>query len=337
MRNICITMSMLTHLLYNYTHNKTTYSSIFKEATFVPENLPVTAVLSVPILNNKAFLVKQSKNGWWDIPGGHIEDGENWEDAVSRELKEEAGIITDHHKIIGYFEITSTESGPNAKYSSPSAILVTLSFVQKYIPNWEKPVDILDRAIVSFKHLDQYFDKREDNNQLTNVLLLAKKELDAIGIIYEFSFVKDDIDFNIPVTQVYGFCKDVISNKFCIVRETGQNHYSLPGGGCEIGESPENAFRRELMEETLFKTDDVVLVGATKVDMYTPDKKKHLQTIFQVRFYTDIKEIVPFVPNKDGFEVEERIFVSFQDLIEKVDWLKTEVGSKIIDEINKLK
>ena len=332
-------MFMLNHPLYNYTCKKIAYSSIFKETKFVPENLPITAVLSVPILNNKAFLVKQQESGWWDIPGGHIEDSENWEDSINRELREEVGIIVDNHQIIGYFEITSTASdlGTKSKYPSPSAILVTLSFVQKYIPNWEKPKDILDRAIVQFKRLDKYVGNREGSNQLMNVLLLAKKELDALSIIYEFSFVKDNIDFNIPVTQVYGFCKDASSDEFCIVRETGQNHYSLPGGGCEIGESPEEAFRRELMEEALLKTDDIALIGATRVDIYTPDKKTHLQTILQVRFYTDIKEIVPFIPNKDGFEIEERIFVSLPNLIEKVDWLKTEVGSKIIAEINKLK
>ena len=318
-----------------YKKNDIDYKSVFKRTNIIPENLTITAVLSVPILNNKVFLIKQSKNEWWDIPGGHIEEGENWKDTVNRELKEEAGVIVDHHQIIGYFEVTSTDI--KFTYPSPSAILVTLSFVQKYIPDWKNPEDILDREIVSFKQLDQYVGNREDNNQLTNILLFAKKELDVIGIAYEFSFIKNNIDFNIPVTQVYGFCKDISSGEFCIVRETGQTNYSLPGGGCEVGESPEDAFRRELMEETSFKSDNIILVGATKVDMFTSDKKTHLQTIFQVRFYTDIKEIVPFIPNKDGFEVEERIFVSPLDLLEKVDWLKTEVGSQVIDEINKLK
>lgn len=327
---------MLEHPNYEYINKDLGYSSVFKESITVPEDLPITAVLSVPILNNKAFLIKQLDNGWWDIPGGHVEKGESWADTINRELREEAGIIVDHHKIIGYFEIISNRP-EKSQYPSPSAILVTMSFVQKYIQDWQKPEDILDRAVVSFKQLEQYTVKREDNNQLTKVLVFAKKELDDIGIIYEFSFVKKNIDFNIPVTQVYGFCKDVSTGYFCIVRETGQSHYSLPGGGCEIGESPEVAFRRELLEETLFKVDNITLVGATKVDMYKPDRKTHLQTIFQVRFYTEIKEIVPFIPNKDGFEVEERQFVTFPDLLEKIDWLKTEVGSLVIEEINKLK
>ncbi len=331
-------MSMLNHPEYSYTNKNVKYSSLFKESGSVPYGLHITAVLSVPILNNKVFLVRQSKNGWWDIPGGHIEKDESWRDAVNRELKEEAGITVDHHQIIGYFEVLSTQVDMDVKqvYPSPSIILVTLSFVQKYIPDWKKPKDILSREVVSFKELDQYVGKREDNNQLSNILLFARNRLNIMGILYEFSFVKNNIDFNTPVTQVYGFCRDISSRKFCVVRETGQSHYSLPGGGCEVGELPQDAFRRELMEETLLKTEDVIFIGVTKVDMYTPDKMTQLQTIFQARFYARIKEIVPFIPNKDGFEIEERVFVSFSDLLKKIDWLNTEVGSKIIDEIKKI-
>jgi len=329
---------MLKHKPYIYLNRGIEYSSIFREAKFTPHNLPVTAVLSVPILNNKVLLVKQSDTKWWDLPGGHIEKGENWNETISRELKEEAGVVTDHHQVIGYFEINAaTSDKKKPKYPSPSIIPVTLCFVQKYIPEWEKPKDTLDRKIVSFKELNKYIGGRKDDGQISNILSYAKDKLDSMKVIYEFSFVKNNIDFNIPVTQVYGFCKDVSTGDFCIVRETGQYHYSLPGGSCEIGESPENAFRRELMEETLFKTETIVLVGATKVDTYTPDKKIHLQTLFQIRFYTEIKELVPFIPNKDGFEVEERIFVSFSDLLDKVEWLKTEVGLLVVEEIIKLK
>jgi len=330
---------MLNHKPYLYSKSGIEYSSLFIEALSIPEKLPITAVLSIPILNNKTILVKQSDTHFWDIPGGHIEEGENWKQAVDRELEEEAGITAKHHKIIGYFEITAKPSSPDIKltYPSPSIILVTQSFVQKYIPNWKKPGDIIDRAIVSFKEVANYIGEREGGEQLAHVLSYAKRELDSIGIVYQFSFVTQDIDFDIPVTQVYGFCKDASSGEFCIVRETGQSHYSLPGGGCNIGEPPELAFRRELIEETLFKAGTVTLVGATQVDMYTPDKITHLQSIFQFRYYTEIKAVVPFIPNKDGFEVEERVFIPFSDLMEKVDWLKTEVGQLVIKEIHKLK
>lgn len=31
------------------------------------------------------------KNNGWEIPGGHIEEGENWEEAAKREMYEEVG------------------------------------------------------------------------------------------------------------------------------------------------------------------------------------------------------------------------------------------------------
>ena len=36
------------------------------------------------------FSFNKKRNGW-EIPGGHIEEGENWEDAAKREVYEETG------------------------------------------------------------------------------------------------------------------------------------------------------------------------------------------------------------------------------------------------------
>ena len=38
--------------------------------------------------------------------------------------------------------------------------------------------------------------------------------------------------------------------KALLARDAGQNHYNMPGGGIEDGESPEKAAVRELREET---------------------------------------------------------------------------------------
>jgi 8-oxo-dGTP pyrophosphatase MutT (NUDIX family) len=121
-----------------------------------------------------------------------------------------------------------------------------------------------------------------------------------------------------------------------LVRDTGESHYSLPGGGCELGESAVEAFRRELMEEAQCEASNLILLGCTKVDIYDETKKVHLQSISQVRFYCEIKNINNFMPNKDGFEVEERILTPFYDLPGKIDWLNGEVGKLFLDEVSKL-
>lgn len=50
-----------------------------------------TRVLCVSRYKNKWLFSKNSKRGGWEIPGGHIEEGEDWQTAAKRELYEETG------------------------------------------------------------------------------------------------------------------------------------------------------------------------------------------------------------------------------------------------------
>lgn len=48
------------------------------------------------VRNGKAFVIRRSEKrrlfpGTWDIPGGHLEVGETWENALAREVEEETG------------------------------------------------------------------------------------------------------------------------------------------------------------------------------------------------------------------------------------------------------
>ena len=62
------------------------------------------AVRTYLIKNNKVVVIryKQHDNGYYDIPGGKIEDGETPNETSIREFKEETGIIITKQHYIGH-------------------------------------------------------------------------------------------------------------------------------------------------------------------------------------------------------------------------------------------
>lgn len=52
--------------------------------------------------HNGALLLIQNKNRGWEIPGGHIDDGEEIERALIREVMEETGAVIENPQMFGY-------------------------------------------------------------------------------------------------------------------------------------------------------------------------------------------------------------------------------------------
>jgi 8-oxo-dGTP diphosphatase len=63
----------------------------------------VTAAAVVLNKDNKILLLKGPKRGW-EIPGGHVEEGESLSSAAIRETKEETGIDIEIIKFCGIFQ-----------------------------------------------------------------------------------------------------------------------------------------------------------------------------------------------------------------------------------------
>lgn len=56
------------------------------------------------------ILVGQGKDGTWQTPGGHVDRGEDFDEAAHRELREEAGIVADNVTEIGHFKMNGNDS-----------------------------------------------------------------------------------------------------------------------------------------------------------------------------------------------------------------------------------
>lgn len=67
----------------------------------------LTRVVCVSNYNGKWVYSKNRKRKGWEIPGGHIEQGETWEEAAKRELYEETGAIDVEITPICLYKISS--------------------------------------------------------------------------------------------------------------------------------------------------------------------------------------------------------------------------------------
>ena len=85
-----------------------------------------TRVVAVCRYNGKWVYVRQKGKTSWEIPGGHIEEGETWQEAIKRELFEETGAIEfdiepicvysiSKHALLCFAEIKKFENLPNSE------------------------------------------------------------------------------------------------------------------------------------------------------------------------------------------------------------------------------
>jgi len=313
----------------------------FVEFTYFPEkkfpkNIPISTPLTFAFVGENLILTKK-KNGWWDILGGKIEKDETWIDALKREAKEEAGIEIDFVEVAGYVLAENFGDKKETYFEGKTIMPVTISFVQKIDKSW-LPRETLEREIFKRKEVLKLFLERDDNNQLFEIAKDVFDYFEKQKYQYNFKYfpapLNSDFDL-ITTTQAMVFVYSEKNKKnFYLVKDFGEDFYSLPGGGCLLNESDEGCAKREVMEEAQFEIQDLTLLGAVLVEVKKGDLI--LSKTKQLRYLAKAKNIVDFQEDPRG-EIEERILTNLNSLQEKVKLLKNQTGDEILYDLKSKK
>ncbi|UVI33143.1 NUDIX hydrolase [Paenibacillus spongiae] len=90
----------------------------------MPEQQSITSAFVLAFQGDEMILTDLHSRGW-DIPGGHVEEGESPAEAARRELYEETGAIVDSVELLGYVRIRLLGERPlNYKYPYPDSCMV---------------------------------------------------------------------------------------------------------------------------------------------------------------------------------------------------------------------
>lgn len=109
----------------------------FYLSDYLPERELCSAVFALLKHENKVILTRTRRG--WEMPGGHIENNETIEDALQREIMEEAGANICRFKFIGYRKIIAKKPANDSKRN------VHYPFPVSYIPHY---VAIADTDLV---------------------------------------------------------------------------------------------------------------------------------------------------------------------------------------------
>lgn len=86
--------------------------------------------------------------------------------------------------------------------------------------------------------------------------------------------------------------------KIAIFNKSNKNEYKLPGGGIEENEKPEEAFKREVLEETGCKVEIMKELGTTE-EYKTLDNFKQISYVFVGKVLEDTKQLHVTQKEKD--------------------------------------
>lgn len=108
----------------------------------------ISAVFLIALKGSKILAIKNERG--WDIPGGHIENGETPEEALIREVQEEAGVVFSNAKLLAIIE----SDNPDTYKDKVMLIYTTQNFtLEEFMPS----EDAFSREVIEIENfLEKY-------------------------------------------------------------------------------------------------------------------------------------------------------------------------------------
>ena len=137
---------------------------------------PVTTVHGFFFKGEKLLLVRHKRRGW-EVPGGHIHEGESYGEAMRRELAEEAQMHCDTLSPLGFLKKIALEDKPeNCLYPHPLSYCIFYSAEISDINKFTGDKSIIEARFFTLEEASQaawideyrcYFDEFLKRNELS--------------------------------------------------------------------------------------------------------------------------------------------------------------------------
>ncbi len=127
-----------------------------KDTTFPKKEL-LSAVFLIALDGSKILAVKNERG--WEIPGGHIEEGETEEEALIREVKEEAGASFHDQKLLAIIESSNQD-----KYKDKVMLVYTTSNFK--LEEFVTSEDSFEREVIEIEEFLQRYKEAVDLREL---------------------------------------------------------------------------------------------------------------------------------------------------------------------------
>ena len=114
--------------------------------------------------------------------------------------------------------------------------------------------------------------------------------MNCIRIIKDEDFGLKSREFNNPRTRIGARGIVIKNNKIALFNKTNKNEYKLPGGGVENDEDIEEAFKREVKEETGCDVEIIKKLGTIE-EHKTLDNFKQISHVFVSKVIRDTNEL----------------------------------------------